>query len=56
MKYIAVSIVFILSACAAQVTPERAAQKAEEDHFRHEVYLEQEYLADCEEYEMEECF
>lgn len=55
MKYLMLITLLALSACAT-VSEERMEQKYAEDRYRHEVYLEQEFLADCIEYEMEECY
>lgn len=65
MKYFAILSFVTLSACASNYIPveeDRSMQleyiQAISEHrmFRPEVYVEPEFEADCEEYQMEECF
>lgn len=65
MKYFTILSFVALSACASNVLPveqDRAEQlqymKAVSEHraFRPEVYAEPDFQADCEEYQMTECF
>lgn len=56
MKYILAIGILSISACASQVSEVRMQEKHAEDRFRHEVYLHEEFLADCLEYEMEDCY
>ena len=65
MKKIVILSVLLLSACASTGIPieqDRSMQLqymqdvSERKAFRPEVYAEPEFEADCEEYQMEECF
>lgn len=65
MKYFTILSFVVLSACAGTGIPveeDRAMQLeymqsiSEGRAFRPEVYAEPEFEADCEEYQMEECF
>lgn len=65
MKKIVILSVLLLSACASTGIPveqDREMQLqymqdvSEHKVFRPEVYAEPEFEADCEEYQMEECF
>jgi hypothetical protein len=65
MKYFAILSFVALSACASNVLPveqDREMQLqymqdvSERKAFRPEVYADSEFEADCEEYQMEECF
>lgn len=72
MKYIVITALLGLAACVEPMDPELEAhleaerdfayhqyylqQVADRKAFRPEVYAEPEFLADCEEYQMEECY
>ena len=71
MKYFAIAAALLLSACASYDTELAAHLEAEQDFhvhqqylqdlserkvYRPEVYAEPEFFADCEYYQMDECY
>ena len=43
MKLILVATLLLTTACAPQISPERAAARAEQDRINHEQYLQEKY-------------
>jgi hypothetical protein len=65
MKYFTILSIALLSACSSNIMPieqDRALQLqymqdvSERKEFRPEVYADEEFVADCEEHKMDECY